>query len=88
MARRFAGDANWKGWALYSMVTGVLVLGSFIASTTVSALDESGVLPGSPTGLLQRIGIFAGWSWIAFLAIRLWGKMRSPVPEREVVSKS
>jgi len=88
MARRFAGDANWKGWALYSIVTGVLVLGSFIASTTVSALDESGVLPGSPTGLLQRIGIIAGWSWIAFLAIRLCGKMRSPVSAREGVSKS
>ena len=77
MARRFAGDPNWKGWALYSVVTGVLVLVFFIASTTVSALDESGVLPGSPTGLFQRIAIIAGWSWIALLAIRLLSKMRS-----------
>jgi Protein of unknown function (DUF998) len=79
IARRFAGDPNWKGWALYSIVTGVLVLVCFIASTTVSALDESGVLPGSPTGLFQRIAIIAGWSWIALLAIRLSSKMRSPV---------
>ncbi|HEV2580885.1 MAG TPA: DUF998 domain-containing protein [Ktedonobacteraceae bacterium] len=71
MARRFAGNPNWKGWALYSIVTGVIVEVSFIASTTVSALDQSGILPGSPTGLLQRIGIIAGWSWIALLAIRL-----------------
>ena len=78
MARRFAGDPNWKGWALYSIVTGVLVIVFFIASTTVSALDESGVLPGSPTGLFQRIAIIAGWSWIALLAIRLLTKMRSP----------
>src|SRR5437879_4740554 len=53
LASRFAGDANWKGWALYSVVTGVLMVGSFIGSAVVSALDEGGVLPGSPTGLIQ-----------------------------------
>src|SRR2546430_9764333 len=81
IARRFAGDPNWKGWALYSVVTGVLVVMSFIAATVVSALDESGVFPGSPTGLLQRIGIIAGWGWVALLAIRILSKMRSPVRE-------
>ena len=86
MARRFAGDPNWKGWAVYSIVTGVLVIVSFIAATAVSALDESGVLPGSPTGLLQRIGIIAGWVWIALLAIRLLRKMRSPVSTHEGLS--
>jgi hypothetical membrane protein len=70
MARRFAGDPDWKGWALYSIVTGAVVIVFFIASTTVSALDESGVLSGSPTGLFQRIAIIAGWGWIALLAIR------------------
>jgi hypothetical protein len=79
MARRFAGDPNWKGWALYSLVTGILVIVFFIATTAVSALDESGVFPGSPTGLLQRIGIIAGWGWISLLAIRLLSQMRSPV---------
>ena len=79
MARRFAGDPDWKGWALYSIVTGVLVIGFFIASSVVSVLDESGVFPGSPTGLFQRIAIIAGWGWIALLAIRLLRKMRSPV---------
>jgi Protein of unknown function (DUF998) len=88
MARRFAGDPNWKGWALYSLVTGVLVISSFISSTAVSVLDERGVLPGSPTGLLQRIGIIAGWSWISFLAIRLLSKMRTQVPAQEGMSKS
>jgi hypothetical protein len=61
----------------HSIVTGALVIVSFIAATTVSALDESGVLPGSPTGLLQRIGIIVGWSWIALLAIQLLRKMGS-----------
>src|SRR5438874_555273 len=88
MARRFAGDPNWKGWAVYSIVTAVLVIVSFIAATAVSALDESGVLPGSPTGLLQRIGIIAGWVWIALMAIRILSKMRSQVPAREGMSES
>src|SRR3984893_11839012 len=78
IARRFAGDADWKGWALYSTVTGILVVVFFIASTTVSALDENGVLPNSPTGLLQRIAIIAGWGWIALLAIRPLSSMGSP----------
>ena len=79
MARRFAGDPNWKGWALYSLVTGVLVVGSFIASAVVSALDESGVYPGSPTGLIQRIGIIAGWVWIALMALRILSQMQREV---------
>jgi hypothetical membrane protein len=87
MARRFAGDPNWKGWALYSLVTGVLVVVFFIAATTASALDENGVLSGSPTGLLQRLAIIAGWGWIALLAMRLLSKMRSPASTRERLSK-
>jgi hypothetical protein len=79
MARRFAGDPNWKGWTPYSIATGILVAVLFIAFTTASALDESGVFPGAPVGLLQRIAIIAGWGWIALLAMRLLGKMQSPL---------
>jgi len=79
LSRRFVGDPNWKGWALYSLVTGVLVVVTFIAATAVSAMDESGVFPGSPTGLIQRIGIIAGWGWIELLAIRLLRYMRTSV---------
>jgi Protein of unknown function (DUF998) len=79
LARRFAGDPNWKGWAPYSIITGVLVVVFFIASTVASVLDARGILPGAPTGLLQRISIFAGWGWIALFAIRLLGKMQSSV---------
>ena len=86
IARRFAGDPDWKGWTLYSVVTGVIVLVFFIASTAVSTLDENGVLPGSPTGLLQRIAIIVGWSWIALLAISLLNKMRSPESTHERLS--
>ncbi len=68
MARSFAGNPSWKGWTLYSIVTGVLVAGFFVASLVVSALDQSG---NAPIGLLQRISILVGWSWVALLAIRL-----------------
>jgi len=47
--------------------------------TVVSALDENGVLPNSPTGLLQRIAIIAGWGWVVLLAIQLLRKMREPL---------
>jgi hypothetical membrane protein len=78
MARRFAGEPNWKGWALASILVGIALIVLFIAFTTVSALDESGVLPNSPTGLLQRIAIILGWGWMALLALRLLRKMRAP----------
>ena len=78
MARRFAGDPNWKGWALYSVLTGIAVIVLFIVFTAVSALDESGALPNSPTGLLQRIAIILGWGWMALLALRLLRQMRAP----------
>jgi hypothetical protein len=87
MARRFAGDPSWKGWALYSIVTGVLVVVFFIAATVVSALDENGVFPDSPTGLFQRIAIIVGWGWIALLAIRLLGMTRSLESRSEGLSK-
>jgi Protein of unknown function (DUF998) len=79
MSRRFAGDPNWKGWALYSFIAGLLVAVFFVASTAVSALDEGGILPGSPTGLLQRIAIIAGWGWISLLAISLLRRYRTAV---------
>ena len=71
LARRFAGRRDWRGWALYSIVTGIVVALSFISSTATGALDEAGVMPNSPTGLLQRIGIVAGWGWLSLLAFRL-----------------
>jgi hypothetical protein len=77
LARRFAGDPTWRGWALYSVVTGVLMLAFFVASTATSALDESGALPNAPTGLLQRAAIVIGFGWVTLLAARLLSIHRS-----------
>ena len=65
LARRFACHPAWRGWAPYSIVTGVLVAVFFVASVAVAPL------PGAPAGLLQRVAIVAGWGWITLLAARL-----------------
>lgn len=77
MVRRFAGDPAWRGWALYSLVSGIVLLVFFLGAVIVAGLDQNGILPASPAGLLQRIGIITGWGWIALLALRLWSQMRS-----------
>jgi hypothetical protein len=70
MAWRFA-DSSSRGWRIYSVLTGVLVVAGFIAGIVFSDLDERGVLPDAPTGFVQRIAIIGGWSWIAVVAARL-----------------
>lgn len=82
MARRFAGDPGWKGWALYSTITGIVVLVFFVASLTVAVLEEHGVLSNAPIGLFQRIAIIAGWGWISFVALRVLSQMRSSISSR------
>lgn len=79
LARRFAGDPAWRGWATYSTITGIIVVLSFIACLAAAVLDEKGILPNAPAGLLERIAIVIGWGWIALLAIRLLHEMRSPI---------
>ena len=79
LARRFASDPAWRGWALYSLITGIILVASFIASLTVAVLDEKGILPNAPVGLFERIAIILGWGWIALLAIRLLHQIRSSV---------
>lgn len=71
LARRFAHDPAWHGWASYSILTGIVIATCFIASLVVAELDRNGVMPEAPAGLLQRIAIIAGWGWIALLAARL-----------------
>ncbi|HEX9412344.1 MAG TPA: DUF998 domain-containing protein [Ktedonobacterales bacterium] len=77
LARRFASDPAWRRWSLYSLVTGILCVGCFIASLVVAELDMNGVLPNAPAGLLERIVIILGWGWIALLAAKLLGAARS-----------
>ena len=55
-------------WMWYSLAVGVVMIITFIASTTVSAMDAAGTLPNAPTGFFQRIAIITGWTWISMVA--------------------
>jgi hypothetical membrane protein len=79
LAWRFASDPAWRGWALYTLVAGLLLVGSFIACLVVAILDQKGILPNSPTGLLERIALIIGWGWIALVALRLLRQMGSSI---------
>ena len=69
LARRFAGDPAWSGWAFYSIATAILVIVFFIAADVVASPN-----PNAPAGLFQRLSIITGWSWIALLALGLMSK--------------
>jgi hypothetical protein len=67
LARRDAADPAERGWAWYSVATGLLVAVLFVLTGVVA-------VQGGPAGIVQRICIIVGWSWIAVLAIRLMSK--------------
>jgi hypothetical protein len=85
VGRRFVGDADWKGWALYSRLTGVVVAVFYIMTSVVTTLDMNGLLPDAPGGLLQRIAIISGFGWIMLLALRLLRK--KPLKKPSLSSK-
>jgi hypothetical protein len=47
---------------------------SFVAAGVLVLLDAGGVLPGNPSGLLERVALFAGLGWIGLVSGRAaWG---------------
>jgi Protein of unknown function (DUF998) len=76
LARRFAEYPQDRRWAIYSRVTGALVL--FISlplGTLVVPILENAGLP-VVDGLIQRVEIFIGWAWLALVAMHLWREAR------------
>ncbi len=70
LARRFTLDPAWRGWSLYSILTGSAVLVLFVLTSVAAASSD----PSSPAGLLQRVMIIIGWVWVALFAIQLLRK--------------
>ena len=70
MAWHFAAEPSARRWTRYSLAVGIVIVAMFIASTTVSTMDQLGTWPNAPTGFLQRIAIITGWTWIAMVAWR------------------
>src|SRR5579859_2317261 len=60
-----------RNWARLSILVGLMVPILFVATTASSVLAETGVIAESPTGVLQRVMIIGGWTWIALLALHV-----------------
>jgi hypothetical membrane protein len=69
LARRDAADPARRGWAWYSVATGLLIAASDVFFVLTFKLWD-----GGPVGLIERIGIIGGGSWIILLAIRLMSR--------------
>lgn len=78
LARRDAAHPARRGWAWYSVATGLLIATSDVVFFLTFEL-------GGPAGLIERIGIIGGGTWIALLAIRLMSKkvVRTTTPPSE-----
>jgi hypothetical protein len=72
-ARRWVSDAEWRGWALYSVASGVMMIAFFVAFAVAS-------MNNGPAGLFERISLSFGMLWMTLFAIRLLLLMRSPAP--------
>jgi len=69
LARRDAADPARRGWVWYSVATGLLIAASDVAFVLTFKLWD-----GGPAGLIERIGVIGGGTWIALLAIRLMSR--------------
>lgn len=70
MAWHFRGEAGAGRWALYALTVGLTVLVFFFAAAISSGLDMSNTWHNAPTGIFQRISIFAGFTWLSVVAYR------------------
>jgi hypothetical protein len=67
LARHDAAAPARRGWAWYSVATGLLVAASDVFFFLTYEL-------GGPAGLIERIGIIGGCIWIAVLAFQMLSK--------------
>ena len=63
-AFRFRGDPRWKGWAMYSVVTGLLMM-AFL--TAFGLLNHN----GGPAGAMEKLATFTRTIWSAALVSKL-----------------
>jgi hypothetical protein len=67
MARQFQKDRA-RGWALFSLATGVLFLASFLGIA-------AGGAPGTTTILLFTVGVLLSWTWLSLVSRRLYVRL-------------
>lgn len=75
MLNNFSDEFSWKGWLVYSIITLAFYIIFLISFVMASVLLEMGKINIAPIGLLQRITIIIGWSWIAVFSFLLKGRV-------------
>lgn len=64
-----------RGSLAYAAPLGYLVAavvaGSFVACSVLAALDFAGTWPHAPSGLLERVALFAGLGWLGGVGVHL-----------------
>lgn len=66
LARRFAGDPHWLGWATPSLIIGLLTI-IFITAFGAATANHSAF-----AGLLERLDTSFATVWGLFFLVRLW----------------
>jgi Protein of unknown function (DUF998) len=69
LARRFALEPRWRGWAVYSMITGVLIVVFWILFVTNST--------GPAAGFVERLSAGSHALWSCLLLVTLFFQKRS-----------
>lgn len=66
VARRIAEDG--RGWAVYSRVSGALIVALAFAAGIAYRLDTLDIWRPAPAGLLEQASFIVGYAWIALVA--------------------
>lgn len=69
-AQRFKGDARWKGWSTFSLITGIVVM-ILVIMFGYSINNNSAY-----AGLLERMAMFARAIWLIIFTIRVAAGVR------------
>jgi hypothetical protein len=75
MAFVFKDAFDWNGWFAYSITSMILFTVTFLAFISASVLVEIKKLKTAPIGLLQRLTIIIGWTWISIFSYLLSQKL-------------
>jgi hypothetical membrane protein len=67
---RWFATREKRGWAIYSMVSGVVFLGVFVLANAGFKQAEGLV---AVAGLFQRVALIVGFGWLTLLAVRFLG---------------
>ncbi len=78
LARRFLGDSRWRGWATYTVITGILII-VFITLFGIANGQQSEI-----AGVFERLATSFGTLWGLIFLARLWFGTRFMASQRQV----